>query len=188
MPVSVLKNMSVDEFLVWAIDQPERYELINGEPVAMSPERAIHARIKANVWSSLRNAIDSAGLHCEAFPDGMTIRINENTAYEPDALVQCGDPLDDDAIEVTSPIIVVEVVSPSSTKSDTNAKLDGYFGIPSIQHFLVVLPQGNRILHYQRDKDGNPQAKLLHGGLIPLYPPGLEIQVSTFFSRQRSGT
>jgi Uma2 family endonuclease len=184
MPASVLKKMSVDEFITWALDQPGRYELINGEPVAMSPERAIHARIKANAWSALHNAIHDAGLKCEAFPDGMTIRISENTAYEPDALVQCGDLLDDDAIEVTLPIIVIEVVSPSSTKCDTNAKLDGYFSITSIQHYLVLLTQGNRVVHYQRDMDGNPQANLLHEGLISLHPPGLEIEVATFFARQ----
>jgi Uma2 family endonuclease len=115
MPASILNKMSVDEFINWAADQPGRYELINGEPVAVSPERAVHARIKANAWSALRNAIHDAGLNCEAFPDGMTIRISENTAYEPDALVQCGDILDDDAVEVTLPIIVVEVVSPTST-------------------------------------------------------------------------
>ena len=183
MPASILKKMSVDEFIIWAIDQPGRYELINGEPVAMSPERAIHARVKANVWSSLQKAINNAGLKCEAFPDGMTVRISENTAYEPDALVQCGDLLDDDAIEITLPIIIVEVVSPSSAKSDTNAKLDGYFSIPSVMHYLVVLTQGKRIVHYQRDKDGNPQANLLHEGRISLHPPGLEIEVSTFFSR-----
>ncbi len=187
MFASAPQKMSVDEFINWAMDQPGRYELINGVPLAMAPERAIHARVKANVWSILKESISNAGLECEAFPDGMTVRVSDDTAYEPDALVQCGDPLDDDSVEASTPVIVVEVVSPSSARSDTNAKLDGYFRIPSVQHYLVVISQGSRVVHYRRDEDGNPQANLVHGGQISLDPPGLDIEVSAFFTRLKSG-
>jgi len=188
MRASAPRKMSIDEFISWAMDQPRRYELINGVPISMTPERAVHARIKANVWSALRDAIFDAGLECEAFPDGMTVRVSDDTAYEPDALVQCGNPLEDDSIEASAPVIVVEVVSPSSTRSDTNAKLDGYFKIPSVQHYLIVISQGNHVVHYRRDENGNHQANLIHGGRISLDPPGLEVEVSAFFTRSRSGS
>jgi len=175
--------MSVDEFLIWTLGQPRRHELIDGIPVAMAPERAVHARVKAKVWSSLRDAISVAGFSCEAFPDGLTVRVSDDTAYEPDALVQCGSPLGDDALEATEPVIVVEVVSPSSVKSDTHAKLDGYFGVPSIQHYLVVIAQGHRVVHYQRDEKGDPQANLLHEGQLALDPPGLRLDLNAFFAR-----
>ncbi len=183
MRASVPRKMLVDEFIHWAMKQPGRYELIDGAPIAMAPERALHARVKANVWSALRDAIADAGLACEAFPDGITVRVSEDTAYEPDALVQCGDPLADDSVEASEPVIVIEVVSPSSTRSDTNAKLEGYFKVPSVQHYLVVISQGNRVMHYRRDEEGNPQANLVHGGRLSLDPPGLEIEISTFFTR-----
>lgn len=177
------QHMSVDEFLIWAMGQPRRYELIEGIPVAMAPERAVHARVKANVWSTLRDAISVAGLSCEAFPDGLTVRVSDDTAYEPDALVQCGSPIQDDALEATEPVIVVEVVSPSSAKSDTHAKLDGYFSVPSIRHYLVVIAQGNRVVHYQRDEMGRPRANVLHGGQLALDPPGLQLELDAFFAR-----
>lgn len=176
------EHMSVDEFLTWAIDQPRRHELIEGIPVAMAPERAIHARIKANVWSALRDAISFAGLSCEAFPDGLTVRVSDDTAYEPDALVQCGTLIENDAVEAPEPIIVVEVVSPSSAKSDTHAKLDGYFHVPGLHHYLVVIAQENRVVHYQIDKNGDPQANLFHGGQLILEPPGLQLEIDTFFA------
>jgi Uma2 family endonuclease len=180
--------MSVVEFIDWAMEQPGRYELIDGVPIAMAPERAVHARVKANVWSALRDAIFDAGLECEAFPDGMTVRVSEDTAYEPDALVQCGDPLGDDSVEASAPVIVVEVVSPSSTRSDTNAKLDGYFKIPSVQHYLVVIAQGKRVVHYRRDENGNPQANPVHGGRLSLQPPGIEVEISAFFVRPKTSS
>jgi Uma2 family endonuclease len=69
--------MTVDQFLAWLEEGPEgaRYELVACEVVAMAPERAAHARLKAEVWLALREGIRSAGLACEAWPDGMTIKI-----------------------------------------------------------------------------------------------------------------
>ena len=79
-------RMTFDEFLAWAMAQPEgRFELVDGKVVAMAPERVAHARLKSEVWLALRDAIKSAGLPCEALPDGMTVKIDEHTAYEPDA-------------------------------------------------------------------------------------------------------
>ena len=46
--------------------QKRRYERIAGEPVAMSPERIEHARIKSRVWAALDRAIQNASLPCEA--------------------------------------------------------------------------------------------------------------------------
>jgi Uma2 family endonuclease len=81
--------MTVDEFLAWLEEGSEgvRYELVAGEVVAMAPERAAHARRKAQVWLALRDGIEAAGLPCEALPDGMTIKVDEHTTYEPDAVV-----------------------------------------------------------------------------------------------------
>ena len=44
--------MTVDEFLAWLDERPEgmRYELVAGQPVALAPERAAHARRKAEIW------------------------------------------------------------------------------------------------------------------------------------------
>ena len=51
-------RMTVDEFLAWAMAQPEgRFELVDGKVVAMAPERVAHARLKSEVWLALRDAI-----------------------------------------------------------------------------------------------------------------------------------
>ena len=67
---------------------------MDGEVVAMAPERAGHARLKAEDLACAREGDQAAGaLPCEALPDGMTVRIDEHTAYEPDAQVHCGERL-----------------------------------------------------------------------------------------------
>ncbi|RAX29269.1 UNVERIFIED_CONTAM: Uma2 family endonuclease, partial [Escherichia coli] len=84
----------------WAADQPRgRFELVAGQVVAMAPERAGHARAKGRVYRARGAALARAGLDCEAFTDGMTVRIDTGTVYEPDALVRCGPRTPDAAVE-----------------------------------------------------------------------------------------
>src|SRR3954452_18112900 len=91
-------RMTADEFIPWAMNQPRRYELASGEVVAMSPERAGHARAKALVWRSLSHALRERALPCEAFSDGMSVRVAARTVYDPHALVPCGDAVADAAV------------------------------------------------------------------------------------------
>jgi Uma2 family endonuclease len=53
--VTLPKRMTADEFLVWAMEQPEgeRFELVAGEVVAMIPERVAHGRMKGRVFTRL---------------------------------------------------------------------------------------------------------------------------------------
>ncbi len=131
--------MTVDEFLPW-VEAQERgnYELHDGEVIAMSPERAVHWKVKFNVAVALRNAIAAAGLNCHAVPDGATVRISQRTAFEPDALVYCGEEVADNSLEVPNPVIVVEVLSPGTPVTDLRDKLRGYFTVPSVHHYLIM--------------------------------------------------
>ena len=80
-------NFTADEFIAWALEQPAgRFELDNGVVVAMAPERVSHGIAKRNVLIALHNAIGARGLACQALPDGMSVRVNDRTVYEPDAL------------------------------------------------------------------------------------------------------
>ncbi len=170
-------RMTADEFIAWAMQQPEgqRYELVAGEVVGMAPERAAHARLKGRVFGALVQAIQAAGASCEAFPDGMTVRVDADTVYEPDALLRCGSPLDDNAVEVLDPLIVVEVVSPSSAKRDSGSKLEGYFRIPSVRHYLIVTTRNLAVIHHQRDGAGSITTRIIREGAIRLDPPGIEL-------------
>src|SRR6266568_9352820 len=135
MSVLAKTRMTVDEFLAWAEDHPGRYDLLDGIVHAMSPEGAGHAKTKFAVQAALAAGIRARGLPCHMLPDGMTVRIDAATAYEPDALVYCGPELPAAAIEVPDPIIVVEVLSPSTRRIDATIKLAGYFRLASVTHY-----------------------------------------------------
>ena len=176
MNVALRRAMTVDEYLAWADAQSEqpRAELINGQIVSMSPERAIHNRIKYAAYFALTQAVKAAGLPCEVFGDGMTVPIDAHTAYGPDAVVNCAEPIPPNQLTVPDPIIVVEVTSPSTLHTDTSAKLIGYFKLPSVAHYLVINPELMNVTHHACGRAPD----VLTEGSLRLDPPGLEVGVT----------
>ncbi len=168
------------EYVAWAETQPRRYERIAGEPVAMPRQPAEHVRIKSRVWAALDRAIQRDGLDCEALGDGVTIEVDDDTDYEPDAVVNCGPRLPPDATAASNPVIVVEVLSPSTPSIDSNDKLADYFRAPSIQHYLIVRTRKREVIHYSRA--GNDiLARTLNLGTIALHPTGIEIDLTEIY-------
>jgi len=176
-------SFTADSFIAWALDQPRgRFELVRGRVVAMAPERAGHARAKLAMVNALGDAIARAGLDCEAFTDGMSVRIDEATVYEPDALVRCGPRLPDDDVEAPDPVIVVEVVSQSSRSTDSGAKLVDYFRLDSVRHYLVVNADAAAVVHHARSARGDIVTRVLRAGALLLDPPGLRLDVGGLFA------
>lgn len=179
MNIALLRAMTVEEYLAPGDAQGDRprTELINGQVVAISQERADHNRSKLATCMALIRAVKAAGLPCEVFTDGMTVPVDAYTAYEPDALVHCGEPIEPEQLLVPAPLIVVEVISPTSAHSDTSAKLIGYFKLPSVRHYLIVDPQERAATHHTRDGAGATSMQTLSSGRLRLDPPGLDIDV-----------
>jgi Uma2 family endonuclease len=150
--------------------------------VAMAPERVAHARLKARIWRALDDQIAERGLSCEALPDGMTAKIDEHTAYEPDALVHCDQPLPDDAIIVPAPVIVVEVLSPTTKARDAGAKLADYFRLPSVRHYLLVRTERRTVIHHRRGDGGDIQTRIVTAGTVDLDPPGLTLDLDRIYA------
>ncbi|WP_428488988.1 Uma2 family endonuclease [Rhodopila sp.] len=170
-------RMTSDEFVAWAMRQPEghRFELVAGQVVAMAPERSAHALTKFHIARRLADAVDQSGLPCQVYPDGMAVTIDAATTYEPDALVRCGPIPPADAIKLDDPVIVVEVLSPSTRARDAGAKLVDYFRLPSVHHYLIVRTEDRAIVHHARNLDGTILTRIVHDGDLHLDPPGLTV-------------
>lgn len=175
-------RMTVDEFLAWAMTQPGRYELFRGEVYAMSPETVGHADKKGAVYVALLTSARANRLPCHVCPDGTTVRIDEATAYEPDALVYCGRKLPPSAIEIPNLMIIVEVLSPSTRQIDVSIKLAGYFRLPSLVHYLIVDPAQPLVIHHRRGTGDAILTRAVTEGSIALDPPGLELALADIYS------
>jgi len=176
--------LTSDEFIDWAMRQPRgRYELVGGRVVAMAPERTKHNLAKIAVLLALREGVRRAGVPCQVYTDGMTVVIDKHHSREPDAAVQCGRQPDEDATIMDAPVIVVEVVSPSSERDDTGNKLVEYFSVASIQHYLIVNTEKQVVIHHHRQE----HEILTHiagqdAGDLRLDPPGFAVSAAALLA------
>ena len=178
---TALKLLTTEEFLLWAEGKDGRWELFDGVPAMMSPERLAHTRVKKLVAAALDDGLRRARLPCEAFTEGVTIRIDAQTAFEPDASVVCGSRRPDDTIVVSDPIVVVEVLSPSTAAIDHGRKLSGYFSLASLEHYLILDPERRVVIHHKRGQDDAIETRVVSEGAVKLDPPGFEVAVEALF-------
>ena len=122
------------EFGRWHAQQPERWEFIAGVPVLMAPASLGHTIIKGNVYHHLANRL--AGSPCRAFVDGAEIKSRQFSAI-PNVVVS-GGPIDLRSAVIAEPVLIVEVLSPSSERDDIGRKWQGYCLIPALRHYLVI--------------------------------------------------
>ncbi len=175
-------RMEAETFIAWAMEQPQgRFELEGGEVVAMAPERAGHARVKLSAVNALAAGLKAKALPCEAMIDGMAVRIDERTVYEPDALVRCGPRLPGDTVRVLDPVVIVEVLSPSTRAHDAGAKLADYFRMPSVRHYLLADIKTRTVIHHERADDGSIATRIARDGAVRLDPPGIMLDVAELF-------
>jgi Uma2 family endonuclease len=174
-------RMTRPQYRAWAEQQPRgRFERIAGVVVAMVAERAAHALRKAAARDVLHRAVRDAGLPCQVFPDGMTIEVDDSD-YEPDAVLRCGPRLPNDAIAVPDPLVIVEVLSPSTGGLDRGVKLRDYFRVPSLRHYLIIWPEEPRIVRHTRTPEGEVATEIHTSGTIGLDPPGISLDFAEFY-------
>jgi Uma2 family endonuclease len=80
----------------------------------------------------------------------MAVEVDVATIGEPDAMVRCGEALPAGAVRITDPVIVVEVLSPSTRAME----LVDYFRLPSVHHYLIVRTEDRAFIHHARWADG----------------------------------
>ena len=87
-----------------------------------------------------------------------------------------------DTVEVPNPIIVVEVLSPSSRKFDETVKRRGYISLAGLHHYVIADPEGPPVIHYSRQADGTISRAVVATGALTLSPPGIELGAAEIFA------
>lgn len=176
--------MDAAAFMDWYELQPKgrRYELLDGRVCEMQSERAAHARAKAACYTALARAVSSKKLACEVFPDGMALRVDARTIFEPDVMVRCGARVSGDTVLITDAIIVIEVLSPTTQHIDVFRKFNRYFGNSGIIHYVIVNVVDRNLVHHRRTDDGRIESAHRDSGALVLDPPGLTLEVGELFA------
>lgn len=143
------ERMSVADFikLIRPYPDEERWELLDGEPVLMAPQSERHQRIVGNLMDALRPAAKRQG--CVALPGlGILNDAVDDYAPIPDLVVRCGPPLPGGYCK--DPVLIAEVLSPSTRNNDRGRKADFYESLPTLRTFMIVHQDEVRIEAWQR--------------------------------------
>ena len=81
----------------------------------------------------------------------------------------------------SDPIVVVEVLSPSTAAIDHGRKLSGYFSLPSVEHYLILDPERRVVIHHKRGQGDAIETRVLSEGSAKLDPPGFAVAVEALF-------
>ena len=143
--------LTPEEYLVWERKQPFKNEYHNGQIVAMSGASRAHNRITVDIVTQLNNQLMDG--ECEVFAGDMRVRTDPTVSYYyPDVIVVCGESrFEDDTFDtLLNPILVVEVLSPSTAAYDRGEKFEHYKQIASLQEYILVSQDNVRVEHYSR--------------------------------------
>ena len=149
-------RMTVDEFLAWDSGDRtgQRWQLADGEPVAMAPASDNHGSIQAELARLLGNHLIERRSSCRVITEpGIVPRVRSNENWRvPDLGVSCTP--SSGGVEVPSPVLLVEILSPNN-HAETRANIWTYTTIPSVQEILVVQSTRNEAELLRRRDDGS---------------------------------
>jgi Uma2 family endonuclease len=179
MNVALRKPMTLAEFLAWEERQELRYEFDGFAPVAMTGGTFAHAAIQMNLYRTLGNRL--LGKPCRPIGSHLKILVAGRIRY-PDAFVVCS-PVTNKATVVTDPVVVFEVLSPSTANEDLFTKNAEYRATPSIQRYVVLQQTHIGALVFSRDGDRWIDELLVGAEAILRMPEiGIEIPLSEIYA------
>jgi Uma2 family endonuclease len=134
MNVALRKSMTVAEFLAWEARQPLRYEFDGFQPVAMTGGTAAHSAIQRNLAMAVGRRL--RGRTCQFYGSDLKIEVAGRIRY-PDAFVVCSAvPLR--STVVNDPVVIFEVLSESTARTDIVTKNQEYAATPSVMRYVLL--------------------------------------------------
>jgi Uma2 family endonuclease len=177
------KLMSVAEFLAWEREQPERYEYAGGVVTMMTGASLVHVTITMNIAFALRQSLRGSG--CRPFTNDAKVLAEGSVRY-PDITVTCTPFGDKDDI-VPEPIVVIEVISPSTEREDRGRKKFDYFATPSIQQYAIIEQDARRVDLYTRSGDRWTDEIIEGNAILKLASIGVEMSLDTIYEDTELG-
>lgn len=177
------KRYTQADYLAFEETADVRHELVDGVIYAMVGGSDDHNLIAFNLAMAFANHLPDS---CQVFEQSMKLRIRSdvvNDFYYPDIMVSC-DETDRERLFRERPVIVGEVLSPSSEREDRREKFQTYKAIDSVREIVIILQDVPQIELYRRDKAWQVEACYLNDDIT--FPSvGLTVPVRQLYRRTR---
>jgi Uma2 family endonuclease len=134
MSSALRQTMTLSEFLVWEEQQDLRYEFDGVGPVAMNGGTVEHSTIQSNLIHALHGRL--GGGPCRVHGAGLKVQVAGRIRY-PDAFVVCSEQLRGTLI-ADQPVVVFEILSPATSRTDRIVKAREYGATESIQRYVIL--------------------------------------------------
>jgi Uma2 family endonuclease len=178
MNLAAPKPMTLAEFLKWEERQDLRYEFDGSAPVAMTGGSLAHAAIQRNLALALGSRL--RGKPCQFFGSDLKIQAAENSSRYPDGMVICSG-LDPTLKIVRNPVVIFEVLSPSTAAADRIVKAREYQATPSVQRYVMLEQARIGATVHVRAEDGWRVLVLKDDDALALPEIGLAIPLAEFY-------
>ena len=129
-----LPRMTPEAYLAYEREQSIRHELVDGYLYAMTGASDRHEEIALNLAAALR--VHLRGSNCRAYKGDLKLRVGDDFFY-PDVFVRCGLERGDPYFK-SDPVLIAEVLSPSTQRYDRGDKRLAYASLPSLQEYLLI--------------------------------------------------
>ncbi len=182
MALAALKQpIDPDAFLDWEQRQAERYELVAGEVRLMVGGSIGHNDITDNIQAALRSRL--RGTPCRARSVQTRVRCGDDNFTYPDVVVSCS-PRRPDELYIDDPVLVVEVLSPSTAHDDQEEKRWVYQAIPSLRQLLFVSPREPKVELVTREADDSWRSVFVTGleATLPLASLDLALPMAEIYA------
>jgi len=164
-----MSHYTYEDYLALEHDSELKHEFDDGEIFAMAGGSPRHSALAFRISAAIENTRPSG---CTGFQSDMRIRVlATGRATYPDVSMVCGpielDPDDRSGTTITNPVLLVEVLSPSTEEVDRVSKWRDYQRIPSLQEYVLV-NQEPRVEIYRRLASGSWEYLDVQEGVVKL--------------------
>ena len=143
--------MSADEYLAWESQQEEKYEYENGKIIAMTGGTIPHSQIPLNLGALLLAHLRGKG--CKISISDAKVLIQSRKYYYPDVVVSCDDRDRFSRDFLQYPVLIAEVLSPTTEARDRGIKQQSYMAINTLQAYILIDSERPIVEVYQRHSD-----------------------------------
>jgi len=177
MNVVMRQGMSLEEFLAWEEQQELRWEYDGSEAVAMVGGTQAHAIIQGNVIAALN--VRLRGTPCRAVGSHLKVQTNRAVRY-PDAFVFC-DPGPGSTTIINDPVVIFEIISPSTGGTDRITKNREYAATPSVRRYVML--EQEEVAATMFERNGDDWVGRILGADARLHMPeiGIEVPLAEFY-------
>ena len=177
--------LTPEEYLAFERKATTKHEYLNGQIVAMSGTSFAHNFITVNIATSLNVQLMEG--ECRVATSDMRVKVTQIDSYfYPDVVVVCGEPrAEDDTFDtLLNPVLIVEVLSPSTEGYDRGEKFEHYQQIASLKDYILISQDEIRVEHHYRQESEWLQSEFQGlEDVLSLLSIGCELRLSDIYRR-----